>query len=145
MYFRSYSELLFKFGAISSQEYVWKITVFYSDLVYKLRRVKGVANFIYLVSKIVNPLRRHQYDPPMIERTRGIVLGPFTALYKFLKRCTLTNNAVRNIWPALSKLPPRRRDRLNLVPSDCEPGLLQPFELNSLPDWRSIAYSYGCH
>ena len=47
-YFRSYSELLSKFGAISIQEYVSKgIThpVFYGDLVYKLRRVKSESNF----------------------------------------------------------------------------------------------------
>ena len=47
--FGSYFELLSKFGAISFQEYVSKgIThpVFYGDLVYKLRRVNGEANFI---------------------------------------------------------------------------------------------------
>ena len=46
--FRSYSELLSKFGAISFQEYVSKgIThpVFYGGLVYILRRVKGETNF----------------------------------------------------------------------------------------------------
>ena len=46
-FFRSYSELLYKFGEISFQDYVSQgIThpVFYGDLVYKLRRVKGEAN-----------------------------------------------------------------------------------------------------
>ena len=39
-----------------------------------------------------------QYDPAIIERTIGLVLGPFTALYRsFLKRCTLTNKAVGTI------------------------------------------------
>ena len=34
----------------------------------------------------------------IIERTIGLVLGPFTALYRsFLKRCTLTNKAVGTI------------------------------------------------
>ena len=69
----------FLFGAISFQEYVSKgIThlVFYGDLVYKLRRVKGEANFISSGSKIVKRLRRHQYDPAIIERTIGLVLGP---------------------------------------------------------------------
>ena len=45
----SFSELLFKVGAISFQEYVSKgIThpVFFGDLVYKLRRVKRETNFI---------------------------------------------------------------------------------------------------
>ena len=49
-------------------------------------------------SKIVKRLRRRQYDPAIIERTIGLVLGPFTALYRsFLKRCTLTNKAVGTI------------------------------------------------
>ena len=99
--FRSYSELLSKFGAISFQEYVSKgIThpVFYGDLVYKLRRVKNESNFISSGSKIVKRLRRRQYDPEIIEKTIGLVLGPFTAFYRsFLKRCTLTNKAVGTI------------------------------------------------
>ena len=100
-FFRSYSELLSKFGAISFQEYVSKgIThpVFYGDLVYKLRRVKNESNFISSGSKIVKRLRRRKYDPEIIEKTIGLVLGPFTALYRsFLKRCTLTNKAVGTI------------------------------------------------
>ena len=54
--FRSYSELLSKFGDISFQEYVFKgisHPVFYGDLVYKLRRVKDTPNFISSGSKIV--------------------------------------------------------------------------------------------
>ena len=48
-FFRSYSELLSKFGAIPFQEYVRKgisHPVFYGDLVYKLRRVRGSTNCI---------------------------------------------------------------------------------------------------
>ena len=61
-------------------------------------------------------LRRRQYDPVIIERTIGLVLGPFTALYRsFLKRCTLTNKAVGTIWWALSK-PPQRRQGLDPRP-----------------------------
>ena len=46
----------------------------------------------------------------IIEMTIGLVLGPFTALYRsFLKRCTLTNKAVGTIWRALSKPPQRRQ------------------------------------
>ena len=59
--FRSYSELLSNFGAISFQEYVSKgIThpVFYGDLVNKLRRVKGGKNFISSGSKIVTRQRK---------------------------------------------------------------------------------------
>ena len=79
-FFRSNSELLSKFGAISFQEYVCKgIThpVFYGDLVYRLRRVKDETNFISSGSKIVKRLRRRQYDPVIIERTICLVLGPF--------------------------------------------------------------------
>ena len=46
----------------------------------------------------------------IIERTKGLVLGPFTALYRlFLKYCTLTNKAVGTICRALSKPPQRRQ------------------------------------
>ena len=100
-FFGSCSELLSKFGGMSFQDYVSQgiaHPVFYGDLVYKLRRIKGEANFISSGSKIVKRLRRRQYDPAIIERTIGLVLGPFTALYRsFLKRCTLTNKAVGTI------------------------------------------------
>ena len=61
-------------------------------------------------------LRRRQYDPVIIERPIGLVLGPSTALYgPFLKHCTLTNKAVGTIWRALSK-PPQRRQGPDLCP-----------------------------
>ena len=104
---------------ISFQEYLSKgisHPVFYGDLVYKLRRVKDTPNFISSGSKIVKRLRRRQYDPVIIERTIGLVLGPCTALYRpFLKHCTLTNKAVGTIWRALSK-PPQRRQGPDLRP-----------------------------
>ena len=81
-FFRSFSDLLFQFAEISFQEYVSKgipHRVFFGDLVYELRRVKGEANYMSSGSKIVKRLRCRQYDPPIIERTIGIVLGPFTA------------------------------------------------------------------
>ena len=100
-FFRSYSELLSKFGDISFQEYIFKgisHPVFYGDLVYKLRRVKDTPNFISSGSKIVKRLRRRQYDPLVIETTIGLELGPCTALCRlFLKHCTLTNKAVGTI------------------------------------------------
>ena len=118
-FFRSYSELLSKYGDISFQEYLSKgisHPVFYGDLVYKLRRVKDTPNFILSGSKIVKRLRRRQYDPVIIERTIGHVLGPSTALYEpFLKHCTLTYKAVGTIWRALSK-PPQRRQGPDLCP-----------------------------
>ena len=98
---------------IGSQEYVSKgisHPVFYDDLVNKLRRVKDTTNFISSGSKIVKRLRRRQYDPLIIGRTIGLVLGPSTALYRvFLKHCTLTNKAVCTIRRALSKSPQRRQ------------------------------------
>ena len=118
-FLRSYSELLSKFGDISFQEYLSKgisHPVFYGDLVYKLRRVKDTPNFISSGSKIVKRLRRRQYDPVIIERTIGLLLGPSTALYEpFLKHCSLTNKAVGTIWRALSK-PPQRRQGPDLCP-----------------------------
>ena len=118
-FFRSYSELLSKFGDISFQEYLSKgisHPVSYGDLVYKLRRVKDTPNFILSGSKIVKRLRRRQYEPVIIERTIGLVLGPSTALYEpLLKHCTLTTKAVGTIWRALSN-PPQRRQRPDLCP-----------------------------
>ena len=109
--FRSYSDLLSKFGEISFQDYVSEgisHPVFYHDLVYKLRRVKWEANFVSSGSRIVKRLWRRKYVPVIIERTICLVLGPSTALYRsFLKHCTLTNKAVGNIRWDLSK-PPQR-------------------------------------
>ena len=105
--FRSYSDLLSKFGEILFQEYVTEgisHPVFYGDLVYKLGRVRCEANFVSSGSKIVKRLRRRKYDPLIIERTIGLVLGPSTALYRsFLEYCTLTNKALGTIWRDLSK------------------------------------------
>ena len=45
------------------------------------RRVKGDVDFISSGSEVVKGLRRRQYDQAIIERTIGLVFGPFTALY----------------------------------------------------------------
>ena len=80
------------------------------DFILGMRSVKSKTNFISSGSKIVKRLRCRQYDPVIIERAIGIVLGSFTALYRsFLKRCILTNKAVGTIWRALSKPPQRRQ------------------------------------
>ena len=80
--------------------------------------------FISLGSKIVKRLRRRQYDPLIIERTIGLVLGPCTALYRlFLKHCTLTNKTVETIWRALSKPPLRPLWLLDGTPSAIRPEL----------------------
>ena len=88
-FFRLYSELLSKFGAISFQDYVSQgIThpVFYGDLVYKLRRVKGEANFISSGSQIVKRLRRRQYDPAIIERDYRSCVRPFYSLVQIIPK-----------------------------------------------------------
>ena len=71
--------------------------------------------------------------------TIGLVLGPSTVLYiPFQKHCTHTNKAVGTIWRPCPNL--FRGDKvLIFVPSDCYSGLLQPSDLSSLPDGRSIA------
>ena len=86
-FFRSYSDLLSKFGEILFQEnrYVTEgisHPVFHGDLVYKLKRVRCDVNFVSPGIRIVKRLRRRKYDPLIIERTIGIVLGPSTALYR---------------------------------------------------------------
>ena len=100
-FFRSYSDLLSKFGEISFQEYVPEEIshpVFYGDLVYKLRRGQCEANFVLSGSIIVKHIRRQKYDPVIIERTICLVLGPYITSYRFfLKHCSLTNKAVGTI------------------------------------------------
>ena len=133
--------------------------VFHDDLVYKLRRIKGETNFISSGSKIVKCLRRRQYDPVIIGRTIGLVLGPLTALYRsFLKRCTLTNKAIGTIWRALSKPPQRRQGPdpwpLRLIvgtPSAFWPALayrLRVAQPTLMDDpiyfWYTIIYYYIC-
>ena len=56
IFFRSYSEILCKFGAISFQEFASKgIThlVFYGDLIYKPRRIKDAAISSLQVRKLL--------------------------------------------------------------------------------------------
>ena len=110
-----------KRSKVKGKFHVWSIDCFriVSLLPYKLRRVKDTPNLISSGSKIVTRLRRRQYDPLIIDRTIGLVLGPSAALYRpFLKHCTLTNKAVGTIWRALSK-PPQRRQGPDLRPFDC--------------------------
>ena len=80
----------------------------------------------------------------IIERTIGLVLGPSTSLYRsVLEHCTLTNKAVGTINGTCPNLL-RGYKALIIVPSVCKSGFLQPFDLNSLQDGQSIAYSGGC-
>ena len=67
--------ILFDFNIYISKKTISKFDVFY------IKKLK----MMYL--KTVKRLRRRQFDPVIIERTIGLVLGPFTALYRsFLKR-----------------------------------------------------------
>ena len=108
-------KLLSKVGDISFQEYVSKgisHPVFYGDLVYKLRRVKDTPNFISSGSKIVKRLRRRQYDPLIIERTIGLVLGTSTTLYgRFLDHCIRRVKDTPNFISSGSKIVKRLRRR----------------------------------
>ena len=68
------------------------------------------SEFVSSGSIIVKRLRRRKYDQVIIDRTKGLLLGPSTALYRsFQKHCTLTNKAVGTIWRDLSKAPQRRQ------------------------------------
>ena len=57
-------------------------SVFYGNLDYKLKRVKGTAYFVLSGSEIVKRLRRRKYDPVVIERTIGACALPFYSLAK---------------------------------------------------------------
>ena len=66
--------------------------------------------------KIVKRIRRREYNPVIMERTIGLVLGTSTALYRsFLMHWTLTNKAVGTTWQDLPK-PPQRRKGPDLRP-----------------------------
>ena len=107
-------------------------------------------------------LRRRQYDPVIIEMTIGLVLCPFTALYRsFLGRCTLTNRTVGTIWWALScwcrGFCHRTESDLFLFLSSEATGSWSPFPLivsrDSFSLWiwarlqnaRSTSNFNGCH
>ena len=124
---RGTSYCLVRCDEISFQEYVSEgisLTVFYGVLGYQLRRVKCEAHFVSSGSKIVIRLKRRKYDPVVIERAIGRLLGPYTVLCRsFLRHCTLTNKALGTIRRDLSK-PPWKRQGPDPRPSDCESGLL---------------------
>ena len=142
-------KLLSKFGEMSFQEYIseWISPVFYGDLVYKLRRVKCEENFVSSGSKIVKRLRRQKYDPMIIKKTIGQVLGPSPTLYRsFLKHCTQTNKAVGTVWRDMSK-PQMRQGHdprpfwlLNGTPSVLGPELASRRAEHNLL-WRMSLYN----
>ena len=54
--------------------------VFYDDLVYKLRRVKDIPNFISSDFKIFKRIRCRQYNAVIIEMTTGLMISPFYSI-----------------------------------------------------------------
>ena len=106
----SYSDFLSKFCENRFKNMFLKECLTLSDIVFKLRRVKGAANFVSTGSKIVKRLRRRKYDLVIIEMTIGLVVGPSTAFYRsFPECCTLNNKVVGTIWRDFSKPPQRRQ------------------------------------
>ena len=142
-FLRSYSELLSKFGDIFVQRIFVKRNLSpgllrWSSL--QTKEIKDTPNFISSGSKIVKRLRRRQYDPVIIERTIGLVLGPSTALYEpFLKHCTLTNKAVGDYMTGLVQTSSEATGSWSFSPLIVSPGLLRPSDLSSLSAWRSTA------
>ena len=88
--FKSYSNLV-----QNSRIYGISHLVYYDDLVYKLRRVRGAANYFSSGAKIIQHHR-------LIKWTIAVLLGPSTAL------CSWTNKAIGTKWRDLFK-PPQRR------------------------------------
>ena len=110
--FLLYSELLSKFGKISFQDYVSEgisHQVFYGDLVYKLRRIKGAANFISSGSKTGKRLRRRKWSLRGLKVLWFALLQPFTDLSYSV--------ALRLRWCRLIQTSSDKA--LMLVPSDC--------------------------
>ena len=98
-FFRSYSELLSKIGELSSQEYVSEgisHPVFYGDLVYKLKRAKGVENFVSSGSKIASTTFDVKSWPSNFREDNRFCGWPW--YIPFLKRCVLTNKMVGTVW-----------------------------------------------
>ena len=131
---------------ISFQEYVSKgIThpVFYGDLVYKLRRVKGKENFISSGSKIMKRLRRRQYDHEIIEMTISLVLGPNT-YHSWSVVLWLTMRFGLHVYygPCLNLL---RGDSPDPVPSDYSRDSFSLWNWGRVLTARSTAYFNEYH
>ena len=100
---------LFKVDVVSSW-LMTPLTILQDWYFYCMHHIVLYTYIVSSGSKIVKRLRRRKYDPLIIERTIGLVLGPSTALYRsFLKHSTPTNKAVGTIWQDLSKSPQRRQ------------------------------------
>ena len=117
--------------------------VFYGDLVYKLSRVKSAADIVSSGWKIGKRIRRQKFDPVIIERTIGLVLGHSTSFYRsFQEHFTLNRWWGLIDWTCQNL--PRGDKALVLVPSYCKSGLLQPLDLSSVQDGRSLSNFGGC-
>ena len=137
----AYSRAFVQICKISFQEYVSEgisNPVFYSDLVYKIKRANGAANFVLSSSKTIKRIRSQKYDPVIIESTKGLVLAllpPYTDLSSSI---ALWQTRWWGLYDRTCPNPLRGDKTLILVPSDCDPRLLQPLDLSSLPDKRNI-------
>ena len=116
--------------------------VFFSNLVYKLRRTR-VSNYVISMGKImhlVKHLRHRRYDPRIIEKTKDLVLSPSTAIYRlFLKHCTLNNKTVGITWLTLS------HTSAEVTLSALCPLWLLVGIPTAIGHWRSTVCSNGCH
>ena len=140
-FFRSYSELLSTFFEMSFQGCISEgisYSVFFGDLVYKMKRVKGTANFVSPCSWIVKRLRRRKYDPRSCA-------WPFYRHVQICPKVTRQLGLYDGTCPNLL----RRDKALIFVPSDCYSRHHQSLDLSSLPDrrsysllWRMSLYNY---
>ena len=123
--------------------------VFYGDLVYKLRRVKGAADFVSSGSKIVKRIRRRKYDPEIIEST--IIIGlwawPYYGLVQIFPRALHSDQQgggdyLMELFQTSSE--GTIKALILIWSSSFLLLLLQPLDMGSLPGRWSIAYSGGC-
>jgi hypothetical protein len=52
--------------------------VFYGDIVYKLRRIRGLVDFSNHFISLIRKFLKKGYDPLILRRTAGLVVDPFT-------------------------------------------------------------------
>lgn len=63
--------------------------VFYGDLIYKLRKIKGNVNFSQLFVKTICRFKKKGYQHDILQRSAGLVINPSTVdYYAYLFGCT---------------------------------------------------------
>ena len=64
---------------------------FYGDVIYKLRKITGHANFHALFNKRIKHFIKKGYDPKILQRTTCLVVNPFTVSHHAsLFNCAMT-------------------------------------------------------